>query len=429
MPRSSQLRTVFTLLLVIVAGARQLAAYSVLSHEVVVDVVWTSQIEPLLRQRFPAATAEDLRQAHAYAYGGSIIQDMGYYPFGSHEFSDLTHYVRSGDFIRNLLRSSQDLNEYAFALGAMAHYAADTEGHPAVNRAVADEIPELRDRYGPVVTYSENPKAHIRVEFGFDAAQVAKRRFPPNLYHDLIGFQISKPLLERAFLQTYGLPLQEVIKHEDLAIGSYRRAVSKVIPTFTRAAVATHRADLVREIPDFNRRKFIYRLSRSEYHREFGRVYQRPSFGTRVLVFLFHLVPKVGPFKVVNFQTPTPQTEDLYFRSMNRTIDRYRAELTALRRGESPDLPNLDFDTGHATEAGEYDLSDATYATLLHKLAGKHFQPLTPELRDNLLTFYQDTNAPFSTKRHQQAWQRTLQEIQELKATAPAVQLSAAEGK
>lgn len=84
---------------------------------------------PTLLKRFPNASPDKLLQAHAYVYGGAIIQDMGYYPFGNKFFSDLTHYVRSGDFVLALIAESRDLNEYSFALGALAHYAADTSGH------------------------------------------------------------------------------------------------------------------------------------------------------------------------------------------------------------------------------------------------------------------------------------------------------------
>src|SRR5580765_6988702 len=132
-------------------------AYSVLTHEQIVDLVWKDDIQPLLLQRFPGSSAEDLRKAHAFAYGGSLVQDMGYYPFGNKDFSDLTHYVRSGDFIIKLLDESNDLNEYAFALGALAHYSADNMGHPAINKSVAIAFPKLRAKYGDVVTYEDNP--------------------------------------------------------------------------------------------------------------------------------------------------------------------------------------------------------------------------------------------------------------------------------
>jgi hypothetical protein len=406
--------TAALLLLLLGPGVPSAAAYSVLSHEVVVDLLWADTLQPLLLHRFPGASPEDLRRAHAFAYGGSIVQDMGYYPFGDREFSNLTHYVRSGDFVLALLRDAADLNEYSFALGALAHYAADNDGHPAINRAVAEEIPKLRRRYGQEVTYADDPRAHIQVEFGFDVTQVVKHRFPPDIYRDMIGFQVAKPLLERAFRETYGLELQAVLKHEDLAVGSFRHAVSGVIPMFTRVAVATHRAELVQEIPDFNRRKFVYRLTRAQYRQNWGRDYQRPGIGARILALLFHILPKVGPFRAVDFKTPTPQAEDLYLESMNRTVEDYRAAVAPLRAGAVLELPNRDFDTGRETRAGEYRLTDESYARLLHRLAKQQFGGVTPELRANLLDFFATPSTPLVPKRDQGKWQRTQQELQAL---------------
>src|ERR1700722_12285628 len=117
-------------ILVMLAPCEPLFAYSVLTHEEIVDLVWISEVRPLLLQRFPNLTEDQIKEAHAYAYGGSVIQDLGYYPFGSRDFSDLVHYVRSGDFVIELLRQSQDADEYAFALGALSHYTADIDGHP-----------------------------------------------------------------------------------------------------------------------------------------------------------------------------------------------------------------------------------------------------------------------------------------------------------
>ena len=142
--------------------------YSVLTHEEIVDLLWSSQIQPLILRRFPGLTDEQIKEAHAYAYGGSVIQDLGYYPFGSTQFSDLVHYVRSGDFVRAMIDQSRDEKEYAFALGALAHYVADVDGHPAVNQAVALHYPKLRARYGNRVTYAEDKAAHLKTEFGFD---------------------------------------------------------------------------------------------------------------------------------------------------------------------------------------------------------------------------------------------------------------------
>src|SRR5947209_16870777 len=165
-------------------------AYAVLSHEAIIDAAWEMHIKPLLLKKFPQATEEDLSRAQAYAYGGAIIQDMGYYPYGSPFFSDLTHYVRSGDFVRALLHDAQDLTEYAFALGALAHYAADNDGHRiGTNRAVPVLYPGLGKKHGDFVTYEDDPLAHVKTEFGFDVLEVAKERYAPDSYRAFIGFQ------------------------------------------------------------------------------------------------------------------------------------------------------------------------------------------------------------------------------------------------
>ncbi|HEY3971800.1 MAG TPA: zinc dependent phospholipase C family protein [Candidatus Sulfotelmatobacter sp.] len=389
--------------------------YSVLTHEEVVDLLWKDDIQPLLLKRFPHASAEDLKKAHAFAYGGSLIQDMGYYPFGNKYFSDLTHYVRSGDFIVNLINESSDVDEYAFALGALSHYSADNLGHPVVNQAVALEFPKLRKKFGPEVTYEDNPKAHIRTEFGFDVTQVAKNRYTSDRYHDFIGFEISKPVLERAFQDTYDIPLTEVLTKEDLAIGTFRRAISSILPEMTRVALLSRKKELVAETPNFNARKFRYYLSRANYQREWGKGYRRPGFGTRVLAFFLNFVPKVGPFKALDFKIPTQKTEDLYIASVNRTLDNYRSLLIEVR-ARHLQLPNTDFDTGRITHAGEYVLTDKAYARLLDQLVQHNFDQLTPELQQNILTFYSDPNAPIATKRNAVAWQKTQDELHQLRA-------------
>ncbi|HVA63345.1 MAG TPA: zinc dependent phospholipase C family protein, partial [Terriglobales bacterium] len=228
---------VLVLLSALLLRARS-SAYSVLSHEELVDLLWQGQIQPLLVGRYPALTPAQLNQAHAYAYGGAVIQDLGYYPFGSTFFSNLMHYVRSGDFVMELIRQSQSADEFAFALGALSHYAGDTVGHPAsVNQAVAIEYPKLRKRYGNYVTYPEDRIAHLKTEFGFDMEQVALHRYAPQQYHEFIGFQVSKPLLQRVFPVVYGLPLATVLPNDNLAIGTFRWSVSQVIPEMTQVAL------------------------------------------------------------------------------------------------------------------------------------------------------------------------------------------------
>ncbi len=406
--------TFLVALALLIALAPFCGAYSVLTHEQVVDLLWKDDIQPLLVKRFASATPDELLKAHAFAYGGSLAQDMGYYPFGSKDFSDLTHYVRSGDFIVSLINDSTNLDEYAFALGAMAHYSSDNIGHPTVNRSVAIEFPKLQKKYGPEVTYEDNPKAHIRVEFGFDITQVAKNHYTSDRYHDFVGFEVSKPLLERAFQDTYGIPLSDVMSDEDLAIGTFRRTISKIIPEMTRVALVARKKEIVKDTPNFNARKFRYNLSRANYQREWGRGYRRPGFGTRILAFFLKIVPKVGPFKAVDFKIPTQQTEDMYIASVNHTLDNYRSLLGEVGTNTFT-LPNTDFDTGQMTRAGEYELTDKTYAYLLNKLADHDFEGITPELRANILAFYGDPIAPIATKRDAAAWQKTQDELQKLK--------------
>jgi hypothetical protein len=391
----------------------------VLTHEEIVDLLWADEIRPLLLKRYPGMTDDQIKEAHAYAYGGAVIQDLGYYPFGSKEFSNLVHYVRSGDFVRELLRESADVNEYAFALGAMAHYTSDITGHPiAVNQAVPIEYPKLRAKFGNSVTYEEDKTAHLKTEFGFDMLQVAKNRYASQQYHDFIGFKVSKPLLERAFPVVYGLEMKDVLAHEDLAIGSYRFSVSRAIPEMTQVALQTHKKDLIRENPDFEKKKFLYRLSRTAYEKEWGKDYTKPGFGTRLLATLLRVIPRIGPLKGLGFKNPTPQTEDLYFKSINLTTDRYRALLLAVSTG-SVVLPNCDLDDGQNTKAAEYTLADDTYAKLLEQLSNRKFNGTTPELRANILDFYSDLSASFNTKKNKSEWDKVLSDLDALKAIAP----------
>jgi hypothetical protein len=395
------------------------AGYSILTHEAIIDAAWTDGIEPLLLSRFPHATPEQLLQAHAYAYGGAIIQDMGYYPFGSQFFSDLTHYVRSGDFVLALIAESYDLNEYAFALGALAHYAADTTGHPlATNLSVAIMYPKLAKRYGPIITYDEKPSAHSQVEFGFDVDQVAEGNYAPRAYHDFIGFEVSKRVLERAFADTYCIDMSSIFVSVDLAIGSYRHAVSSVIPRTTRMAWHMKRHEIQNSHPNEVRSQFIFNLSHSEYRRDWGNTYEKPSASARIKAFFLRLVPKVGPFSALAFHPPTPAVEQLYMHSFNETLKKYRRMLVAQQEGRLL-LPNDNFDTGERTEPTAYPFTDQAYAELLAKVSGK---PISDTLSSDILAFYADLEAPFATKKDPKAWQQVLDELGQLKgspATSP----------
>jgi hypothetical protein len=385
----NRLRIVILLINVLFCAPR-LYSYSVLTHESIIDAVWDESLAKLLQQRFPNATAEDLRKARAFAYGGAILQDMGYYPFGSRFFTDLVHYVRSGDFVKAMLREATDINEYAFALGALAHYSADNTGHPvAINRVVPVLYPKLQRKFGNEVTFAEDPGSHLKTEFGFDVLQVAKGRYLSDAYHDFIGFEVSKPVLEKAFQDTYGLELKDVFTALDLAIGSYRRSVSSVIPKMTKVAWEIKKDEIEKTDPGITRETFLYTLSRSAYEKEWGKDYRRPGPGTRVLALVFRIIPKIGPFRALQFRTPTPATEKLFLESVNATILRYR-ELIAAEAARRSQLPNENLDIGRSASYGTYPGSDKTYAKLVDKLADKHFDRMPSKLRDDILAFYGD---------------------------------------
>ena len=411
------IRAMLAALLLFFGFSQVCNGYSILTHEEIVDLLWADQIKPLLMQKYPNATEDELRKAHAFVYGGCLIQDMGYYPFGNTLFSDMVHYVRSGDFVDALLSESTDINEYAFSLGALAHYVADIVGHPVVNAAVAREFPKLGAKYGPIVTYAQDHKAHIRTEFGFDVVQVAKQRYTSDSYHDFIGFEVAKPVLERAFLKTYGVKLSDIFANLDLSIGSFRWSVSRAIPEMTRVALLTKKDEMVKENPSFAKKKFLYNLKRSEYEKEWGKQYQKPGFGARIMAVIFKIIPKIGPFKAIAFKMPNPDTETLYLKSVNSTVDQYRAKLRDLKAGELQ-LANMDFDTGKPTSSGEYQLTDETYAKLLDKLTKTKFAELRPDVRQNILTFYQNPAAPNYTKKKREKWSKVQQELEQLKTAS-----------
>lgn len=402
-----------TLGLMILFSCQGAYSYSVLTHEAIVDSTWDSAIKPLLLKRFPASTADDLVHAHAYAYGGCIIQDLGYYPFGSKFYSDLTHYVRGGDFILNLLRESQDLDEYAFALGALAHYAADNNGHRmATNVSVPLLYPKLRLKFGNSITYADDPFSHSKTEFGFDVFQAAKSRYASDAYKGFIGFQVAKPVLERAFLDTYGMTIEHLFLNLDLAIGSYRRAVGTVLPALTKVAWQIKSQEIRKDAPGITRKKFLYNLSRSSYEKNWGSTYQRPGLRSRMLAAFFHIVPRVGPFRALAFEKLTPETEKLYMAGFNASIDRYRELLAGVGSGRLI-LANDNFDLGETTKAGRYTLTDAAYAKLLHKLHGR-YADLPRDLRSDILTFYADLSLPIETKARATDWARLQEELDHL---------------
>jgi len=418
-PRATRAVRVLALLLL---STSVFYGYSVLTHEAIVDSLWDASIQKMLLERFPLSTPQEIEDAHAYVYGGCIIQDMGYYPFSSKLFSDLTHYVRSGDFVIALIRESQDLNEYAFALGALAHYAADNNGHRlGTNVAVPVLYPDLGRRFGKTVTYWDNPLSHLRTEFGFDVLQVAQGRYASDQYRKFIGFKVSKPVLERAFLDTYDIELKDIFKSLDLALGTYRYSTSSVIPGMTKVAWQLKKDTLIKEIPGITKKKFLYNLSRSSYEKDFGKMYQRPGFKTRLISWFLRIMPKSGPFKGLAFKAPTPAVEKMFMASFNATVDSYRALLADVAAHRMDLVTNENIDIGVPTVAGKYLGADLAYDKLLDKLADHKFEGVSTDLRSNMLDYYKDRKPPVApaTAKVAAAWDKLMGQRSQLEQLQP----------
>jgi len=398
--------------IVLVFHTTRCFAYSVLTHEAIVDVNWNKVLVPILKQKFPFATDEDLKNAHAFAYGGCVMPDLGYYPFGSRLFTNLIHYVRSGDFIENLFGEASNINEYAFALGALCHYYADKYGHSVgVNRSVPLIYPEMKTKFGDTVTYAEDKVSHLRTEFSFDVLQTARGNYATQAYHDFIGFQVSKGLIERAFSKTYGLDVNELFGNFDRAVGSFRWSVKELIPSATRAAWKTKRKEIRELSPSVARHSYVYNIRRQKYFKEFGRERDRAKFGESLLAFLIRIAPKWGPLKILKFRIPNEEAEKMFLMSFDETVINYRHEVSDMSRNRG-ELSNIDWDTGKKTMQGEYDLADKTYSDWVIKLKEKNFETISSSMKKNILAFYKNHS---SSNLDEEQWQQIAAALEELK--------------
>jgi hypothetical protein len=407
--------------------AAQGFSYSFLTHQQLVDLAWTDSIRPVLLARYPHTTEEQLRRAHSFAYGGATIQDIGYYPFGHEFFSDLTHYVRTGDFVAALLRDSSNVYEYAFAIGALSHYLGDNIGHQdATNIATGIQFPELAKKYGPSVSYDQAPHPHIRTEFAFEVNQLSHHRFAPAAYTRAIGLNVPRRLLERAFLETYGLRLHDVLGRERSAIQSYRSSVRSLLPRVAYAEVVIHRDDFPADTTNEDFEKYQKQIDEAA-HTEGWSSQQRgkPGIRTHLLALFIRILPKIGALSDLAIRGPNEPAEQDYVKSVNLCLGRYDALLKSLTEHAAQSLPleNRDLDTGFRIRPGSYPLADTTYAKLLDKLTSAQGTHVVSEaLRQNLLDYYSDPEAPNTVKRNQRAWKRVQADL----AALQRIQLNAA---
>ncbi|WP_158615471.1 zinc dependent phospholipase C family protein [Acidipila sp. EB88] len=394
-------------------------AYSVLTHEELIDLAWEGSIAPLLRSRYPGLSAAELENARAYAYGGCVIQDIGYYPFGDPFFSDLTHYVRSGDFVVNLFRDAHNANELAFAIGALSHYIGDTVGHAqATNLAVPVEFPGLARRYGPSVNYAEAPHAHVQTEFAFDINEIAHHRFAPLHYLRHVGLHVPVRQLESAFYETYGL-------HEGLSsshsrrinVRGYRFAVHSFLPRIAYAVTVLHRSHMPADTSDPVFQRFAAATAQVAAVNNWGQYRKTAGIGTYALAGVLFVLPKVGPLKLVAIKGPSPATERDYVGSVMASSDALNAGLSRFGAPHQT-LPNRDLDTGAKVKPGGYPLTDSTYASLLHRITAEPTIAVPAGLKADVEQYYADPASPITTKQHPEQWARVQADLHTL-ATMP----------
>lgn len=362
-------------------------AYSVLTHQALIDVNWDKVLLPLLKEKFPGSSSEALKEAHAYVYGGAVVPDMGYYPFGSKLFTNLIHYVRSGDFVTAILNDAQNLNEYAFALGVLCHYYADVYGHRiGINVSVPEIYPKLKRKFGDTVTFDEHHISHLRTEFSFDVLQTAQGNYASTAYHDFIGFKVADTLLQKAFAETYGLDANALFGNFSKAVGRFRFTIMNLFPFLTKAAWAAKKNDIQKMHATATSRNFIYRMHQKNNRYKFGRD-ERPGFFARAFALFIYIIPKVGALKVLKFKDPGPVAEKNFIASFDTVAMHYAENVIALHKHTIP-LYNVDFDTGMRTSEGEYSLADKTYCDLLLQLKKKNFETVNPALKKNIISFY-----------------------------------------
>ncbi len=424
--RRAQLSLVCCLVVLLSIGMfpQSTDAYSFLTHEDLVDAAWHGSIRPAMLARFPKTTAAQLREARSYAYGGTTIQDLGYYPFGHEFFSDLTHYVRSGEFVNNLIRDSRNVNEYAFALGALSHYVGDNDGHRfATNPSTPIEFPSLGKKYGPIVTFDDAPHAHVRTEFAYDVEQLSRHEFAPVGYMHAMGFKVPRKLVERAFFETYGLSLRSVLGRPRPAFSSYDSAVAKMLPTVAHAEVLIHRQDFppVDMTPAYH--EFSSRQAQAGAENDWALYKKKAGFEVHFVAFLIRIVPKIGAASDLAIRGPSPETDRWYTESVNRSVDDYERMLGELAKDPTHqlNLPNRDLDTGNMVRPGGYRLTDKTYAELLNKLTADPGRQVPSGLRRDVLAYYADPNAPISTKKNARAWKRVQTELTTLEGMQSVV--------
>ncbi len=380
-------------------------ALGVFTHEAIIDAAWDNSILPLLKKRFPASTEDDIKDAHAYAYGGAVAPDMGYYPSGSERFTNLVHYVRSGDMVNALLKEASTLNELAFAVGFMSHYHADLYGHPlATNRTVPMLYPKIKRKHGDYVTYEDDELSHMRMEFGFDVLGIANGNYASQSYREYIGFKVDTAVLSRAFSSVYGLDIYEVHNnHFSRSVETFRWVVANVLPLLTRQAWATKEKAIMEKDSTATAERFNFRMRQKVYNKNFGTGYHKPGFFPTAVSYLIRVLPKIGPLAPLKFKVPGKIEEDLFAKSFDTIVKTYSKQVQQLNK-TTPTLSDINFDTGLPTTGCNYKLADLTYTTLLLDWQKKGLQTMPDVIKDDILRFYKAAKQNSAEKKCLKFW-------------------------
>lgn len=399
-------------------------AFSILAHEAIIDAAWDKSLKPMLLAKYPNATDDDLKKAHAYAYGGCLVPDMGYMPFGDPYFTNLLHYVRTGDFVMELINDEQNLDQYAFALGVLSHYLADEYGHSlATNKTVPLLYPKLERKFGTVITYGDDHTSHSRTELAYDVLQTAKGNYASTAYHDFIGFSIDSALLATAFQKTYGESLAEMFPKYSATVATFRWGVRDLFPAMTGRAWHLKKNDIRKGNAGITREKFKYRMNRRMFQKEYGTDYTQPKFSARFVAFIIRILPKIGPLKKLKFIYPGPEGEKLFATSMDSTLYHYTIDLK-LQSENKLKLINIDYDTGKPTAIYEYKLTADTYKDWILKLQKDNFKETSPDMRGNILSFYSKADTTTLSKNEPDVM-KAIKQLQTYTAITPAPALPA----
>jgi hypothetical protein len=317
---------------------------------------------------------------------------MGYFPFGNKMFTDLIHYVRGGDFVYALLDEATNMNELAFAYGAIAHYTSDNYGHPiGVNPSVPLLYKKMKRKFGDYVTYGQNSISHRRVEFAFDIIQVSRAKYAPKAYHDFIGFEVAEDQMRRAFRKTYCLSLDDLFSNFRTSLGIFRWTVITGFPILTKAAWKSQKGHVDKANRAAEKKKTVYNFHEKSHRKLWGKHDKKPGLLISMMASVIIILPKLGPLKVLKFKIPTPESEKLFGQSFESSLVHLDKTI------KSPDialiLVNKDFDTGVDSHPGEYCLADGTYFDLIKKLRKKKYKNLNEGLKNHLLSYFSKSDS------------------------------------